>query len=90
VTIFAESLTQRSYLNLQILARDNGAWPHPAEELVLGDECSVGLQQDQEEVERPGPQLYGPAVSDQLPPARQHAEATEFDRRFGRCPARPI
>src|SRR6266481_6341025 len=30
VTIFAESLAQRENLNLQVLLRDNDAWPHPA------------------------------------------------------------
>jgi hypothetical protein len=90
VTVFAESLAQRGDLNLQIFLRDNDAWPHTAHELVFGDQRSVGLQQDQEEIEGARPQLYRNAVGDQLPPAQQHAETAEFERRFGRRLTRPI
>jgi len=44
---------------------------------VFGDERSVGLQQDQEEIEGACPQLYRHAVDRQFSPARQNAETAE-------------
>jgi len=90
VAVFAKSLAQREDLNLQVLLRDNNAWPHPAQELVFGDQLAVGRQQDQEKIEGARPQLYWPAVGDQLPLAQQHAKAAEFERPFSCCLARPI
>ena len=43
-----------------------------------------------EKIESAGPQLYRHAFGNQLPLAQQHAETTEFERRFGCFPARPI
>ena len=77
--VFAEGLAQGVDLNLQVLLRDNNAWPHTAHQLVFGDQRSVGLQQHQEEIEGARPQLYRRAVSDQLPVAQQHAETTELE-----------
>src|SRR5713101_3159095 len=51
VAVFAKNLAQRGDLNFQVLLCDNDAWPHAAEELAFGDQRSVGLQQDQEEIE---------------------------------------
>ena len=51
VAIFAESLAQCGNLNLQVLFRDDDARPHTPHKLVLGDQRSVGLQQDEEEIE---------------------------------------
>src|SRR5437660_10969545 len=74
ITVFAKSSTQRGNLNLQVLLRDNDAGPTAAEELVFGDQRSVGLQQDQEEIEGARPQFFEHAVGDQLPLAQQYAE----------------
>src|SRR5712671_7526573 len=90
VSVFAKSLAQRGDLNLQILLRDNDAWPHTTQELVFGDQRSVSLQQDQEEIEGARSQLYRHAVGDQLALAQQHAETAECERRVGCCRARPI
>src|ERR1700736_3316044 len=90
VAVLPKSLAQCGDLNLQVLLRDNDAWPHTAQELVFGDQRSVGLQQDQEEIERARPQLCRHAVSDQLPLAQQHAETTECERRVGCRWARSI
>jgi hypothetical protein len=68
VAVLPKSLAQRGDLNLQVLLRDSDAWPHTAHELVFGDERSVGLQQDQEEIEGARPQFYRHAVGHQLPP----------------------
>jgi hypothetical protein len=89
VAVFAKCFAQRGDLNLQILLRDDDAWPHTAQELVFGDERSVGLQQDQQEIDGARPQLYWPAIGDQLPLAQQHAKATEFEGRVTCCRARP-
>src|SRR3984893_2884369 len=35
VAVFAKSLAQRGNLNLQVLLRDNDAWPHTANELFF-------------------------------------------------------
>src|SRR6266851_185746 len=62
VAVFAESLAQRGDLNLQVLLRHDDAWPHTAEELVFGDQRSVGLQQNQKNIECARSQLYRHAV----------------------------
>src|SRR3984893_9794917 len=90
IAVFAKSLAQRGHLNLQILLRDNDAWPHAAYELFFGDQRSFGLQQDQEEIEGACPQLYWHAVGHQLPAAQQDAETAEFEHRVGCCRARPV
>jgi hypothetical protein len=89
VAVFAESLAQCGNLNLQVLFRDDDARPHTPHKLVLGDQRSVGLQQDEEEIEGARPQLYRHAIGDQLPLAQQHAKTTEFKRRVSCCRARP-
>ena len=60
VAVFAKSLAQRGDLNLQILFGDDNSWPHTAHELVFGDQRSVGLQQDEEEIEGARPNSIGP------------------------------
>ena len=59
IAVFAKSLAQREDLNLQVLLRDNDAWPHAAHELFFGDQRSVGLQQGQEEIEARVPNSIG-------------------------------
>src|SRR6266446_9301193 len=77
ISIFAKSLAQRGNVNLQVLLGDKNAWPHAAQQLVLGNQRAVGLQQDQEEIEGARPQLYRHAVGDQLPLPQQHPETAE-------------
>jgi hypothetical protein len=52
IAVRAECFAQGGDLNLEVLVRHNNVRPHPVEELLLRDERAVGLQQDQEEVER--------------------------------------
>jgi hypothetical protein len=40
-------------------------WPHAGKEILLGDQRTVGLDQDQENIECPRTQLYGHAIGDQ-------------------------
>jgi hypothetical protein len=84
IAVFAKSLAQLGDLNPQVLLRDNDARPHSAHELFFGDQRSVGVQQDQEEIEGACPQLYWHAVGHQLPPAQQEAETAEFEHRVDR------
>jgi hypothetical protein len=70
IAVFAKSLAQLGDLNLQVLLRDNDTWPHPAHELVFGDQRSVSLQQNQEEIEGARPQLYRHSIGYQLPLAQ--------------------
>ena len=67
--VFAKSFAQRGDLDLEVLFRDNDAWPHAVHELFFGDERSVGLYQGQEEIETPCPQLDRHTVGHQLSPA---------------------
>jgi hypothetical protein len=90
VAVFAKSVAQRADLTFQVLFGDNDARPHMAHELVFRDQRSVGLQQDQEEIERARSHLYRHAISDQSPLAQQHAETAELERRVGYCPARLV
>ena len=52
VAVFAKSFAQRGDLNLQVLLRDNNAWPNTGHKLVFGDQRSVALQEDQQEIDR--------------------------------------
>jgi hypothetical protein len=77
--VVAKSFAQRGDLDLEVLFRDNDAWPHAVHELFFGDERSVGLQQDQKEVEGARAELDRNTVSEQPPPAQEHADTAEFD-----------
>jgi hypothetical protein len=90
LAVFPESPAQRGDLDLQVLLRDNNAWPHTTHKVVFADQRSIGLQQDQEKIEGARPQLYRHAVGHQLSPAQQNAETTEFKHRVGCCRARPV
>ena len=48
------------------------------------------LQQDQEEIEGARAELDRNTVGEQLPPAQQHAETAEFERRVGGYRARRV
>ena len=88
VAVFAKSPAQPRDLNLQVRLRHNDTRPYTAKQFVFGEQRSVGLQQDQEEIEGACPQLYRHAVGDQLPLAQQHTETAEFEiRAGGACPA---
>jgi hypothetical protein len=90
IAVFTKSLAQRRDLNFQVLLGDNDAGPYAAEELAFGDQRSVGLQQDQEEIEGARPHLDRHTVGDQLAAAQQNAESAEFERGVGCCRARPV
>jgi hypothetical protein len=75
VAVITKHPAQRGDLNLQVCLRNNHARPNTAKDLVLVDQRSVGLQQDQKDVEGTRPQLDRCAVGKQLPAAQQHAEA---------------
>ena len=64
--------------------------PHPAEEVFFCEEQAVGFQQDQKEIEDARADYDRNTVGQQLPPAQQHAETGEFERRVGCCRTRPV
>src|SRR4029077_11898670 len=64
--------------------------PHPAEEVFFCEEQAVGFQQDQKEIEGARADYDRNTVGQQLPPAQQHAETGEFERRVGCCRTRPV
>src|ERR1700751_2919172 len=67
VAVFAKSPAQRRDLNLEVRLRHDDTRPYTAKEFVFGEERPVGIQQDQEEIERARAQLYRHAVGPQLP-----------------------
>jgi len=66
VAVFAKSIAQCADLDLQILFRDNDAWPHPPQKFVFAHQRPVGFQQSEEEIERSGAQLYRRTLGNQL------------------------
>src|SRR6266446_3371261 len=80
LAVRAECLAQRRDLNLQIVLRDDDVPPDTTLQLVLGDERSVGLDQDHEEVESTRAEFYRHAADEQAPLAQQHSEADELER----------
>ena len=79
IAVRAECFAQRGDLNLEALFAYNNTRPHPVEKLLLCDERAVGLQQDQKEVEGARAELDRNTVSEQPPPAQEHADTAEFD-----------
>jgi hypothetical protein len=90
VAVFAEGFAHRGDLNFQVLLRDSDARPDAAHELVFSNQRSVGLQQDQEEIEGARPQLYWDAVGEQLPLPQLQTKTPEFECRVSYRQARPI
>jgi hypothetical protein len=79
IAVRAQCFAQCGDVNLQVLCRDKDARPHPSEKLLFCDERTVGLQQNQKEVEGASAELDRNTVGEQPPPAQQHAETAEFD-----------
>ena len=90
LAIFTKSLAQRADLDLQIPFRDDNPLPSTAHKLVFGDQRSVGLQQDQKEIESACSQLDRSAIGNQLALSQLDTETTKFDRRSSGCQARPM
>ena len=90
VPVSAQCFAQCRNLKLDVFFRHDDARPHPAHELLFGDERAVGLQQDQQEIEGARTELDRNAVGEQLSPAQQNAETAEFEIRAGGCPVRGV
>jgi hypothetical protein len=84
ITAVAEGLAKRRDLDLQILLGDNRAQPGPGQQLLLGDQCTIRVEQDEEQIESARAQFYRDGLGKQLPPAQQYFKAPEFER-FARC-----
>jgi hypothetical protein len=83
VAVPAQRFAQRADLNLEVLLRHHDTRPHPAHEFVFCYERAVGLQKREQEIKRARAELDRNTVGQELPPAQQHAETAEFNRRFG-------
>ena len=59
VAVFAKGFAHRGDLNFQVLIRHSDARPDAVHELVFSNQRSVGLQQDQEEIEGARPNSIG-------------------------------
>jgi hypothetical protein len=79
MAVCAQCFAQGGDLNFEVLFRYYDARPHPVEKLLFCDERAVGLQQDQKEVEGARAELDRNTVSEQPPPAQEHADTAEFD-----------
>ena len=58
ITALAEGLSKRGDLDLQILLGDSHAQPGPAQQLLLGDQCTIRFEQDEEQIESARAQFY--------------------------------
>jgi hypothetical protein len=81
IAVRAEGLAQSGYLRPQIDLFHGPTEPYPPHQLVLADQRSVGLEQNQQEIESPSPHLDWYTVGKQLAPPQQHKEPAE-DKRF--------
>jgi hypothetical protein len=79
LVVFAESPSQREYLGLQVVLRDDDTRPDASQEMLFADKCPIGLQQGQQELECARPQLNWCAVCQQLPLTQQYPEPAEFE-----------
>ena len=81
--IIAESFAQGRDLNLQVLLGDEDAWPDTAQEILLADQCTIGLEQYKEEIKGAGSERDGDSFGKQQALAQQYFKTAELDRRSG-------
>jgi hypothetical protein len=79
IAVRAQCFAQVRDLDLEVLVRHSDAQPRASEKFLFCDERTVGLQQDQKDVQGPRAELNGNTVGEQPPPAQQHAETSKFD-----------
>jgi hypothetical protein len=70
IAVRTERFAQRGDLNLEVLFRHHDLRPHPADELLFGQEQAVGLQEGQKEIEGARAELDRNTVGEQLPLAQ--------------------
>jgi hypothetical protein len=90
IAVRAERFAQCGDLNLEVLLRHHDIRPHTVDELLLGEEQAVSLQEGQKQIEGAGAELDWNTVGEQLPLAQQHAETAEFESRVGYGRAGPV
>jgi len=83
VPVRAENPAQHGDLNFQIFLHNSYSWPDAGDELIFGDQRSIGLEQGKEEIEGACSELNRCAVTEQPPLSQQHAETAEFESRTG-------
>jgi hypothetical protein len=77
--ILAERLAQGGDLHLDVAFLDHGAGPDAREQLLLGDELALGLDQNEQHVERPGAERNGRITEAQLPLPGQESKSSELE-----------
>jgi hypothetical protein len=90
IAVRAERFAQCGDLNLEVLLRHHDIRPYPTDELLLGEEQAVSLQEGQKQIEGARAELDWNTVGEQLPLAQQHAETAEFESRVGYGRAGPV
>ena len=83
LAVLVKSFAQGEDLDPQILRGDDHTRPNPALQLVLCNECSIGLDQHDQDIERACAEFDWHAVGEQSPLAQQHAESAELERCVG-------
>jgi hypothetical protein len=91
IAVRAEGRAQCRNLPLEIIFLDDPIGPHARHQRILGNHCSVRLDQRHQHVERATAELDRPAIGEQLAVMRQQEETPERDARrcFGRGIHRP-
>src|SRR6516165_6963041 len=81
----SQSCTEGRDLGAQIAFFDDPAGPDTADQLVLADNGTAGLDQRQEHIKGASAEFYRPAVGEDFAAMRQDPETAELDarRRFG-------
>ncbi len=80
LTVLAKSFAQGEDLHLQIVRGDDHTWPNLALQLVLCNECSIGLYQHDQDIEGACAEFDRHAAGEHSPLAQQHAELAELER----------
>jgi len=83
LAVIAKSFAQSEDLDFQIFRGDDHTRPNPALQLVLCNECSIGLDQHDQDIERACAQFDRHAAGEQSPLAQQHAVSAELERCVG-------
>jgi hypothetical protein len=66
VAVRTERFAQRGDLNFEVLLRYDDPGPYSVQQVLFGDQQSIGFQQNQKEIESACAQLYWDILGEQL------------------------
>ena len=72
-----QRLPERRSLDLEVVLLDDLPWPHPRQQLILGDDISPGAGQHGEDIESPAAEPQRNSVARQFPPREVEAKSAE-------------